>query len=130
MKACHNDIGHLGLERSLDLLKDRLYWVGMTADMENHIQTCDGFLCFKNKPQKTELYPIKATHLLELIHMDFLNIESCKTGKDVNILMVTDHFTQYAQAFVTPSQTAWVVAQTLWDKFFMHYGLPEKILSD
>ena len=23
MEACHDDIGHLGLERSLDLLKDR-----------------------------------------------------------------------------------------------------------
>ena len=27
-------------------------------------------------------------------------------GKDVNILVVTDHFTWYAQTFVTPSQTA------------------------
>ena len=71
-----------------------------------------------------------AFHTLELIHMDFLTIESGKTGKDVKILVVTDHFTQYAQAFVTPSQTAPVVPQTLWDKFFMDYGLPEKILSD
>ena len=34
MKACHNDIGHLGLGRSLDLLKDKFYWVGMFTDME------------------------------------------------------------------------------------------------
>ena len=62
--------------------------------------------------------------------MDFLTIELGKTGKDVNILVVTVHFTHYAQAFITPLQTAQVVAQTLWDKFFMHYGLPQKILSD
>ena len=62
--------------------------------------------------------------------MDFLTIESGKTGKDVNILVVTDHITWYAQTFVTPSQATWVVAQTLWDKFFMHCGIPEKILSD
>ena len=31
---------------------------------------------------------------------------------------------------MTPSQTAKVVAQTLWDKYFMHYGLPEKTVSD
>ena len=69
--------------------------------MESHIQTCERCLCFKSKPQKTELYPITATHPLELIHMDFLTVESCKTGKDVNILVVTDHFTWYVQAFVT-----------------------------
>ena len=48
----------------------------------------------------------------------------------MNILVVIDHIPQYAQAFVTPSQIAWVVAETLWDKFSMHYGLPEKIPSD
>ena len=98
----------------------------MNEEMGNHIRNCERCLCFKSKPQKTELCPIMATH----IHMDFLTIESGKTGKDVNILIVTDHFMQHAQAFITPSQTAWVVAQTPWDKFFMHYGFPEKILSD
>ena len=62
--------------------------------------------------------------------MDFLTIKSGKTDKHVNILVIADHFTQYAQAFVTPSQTIQVVAQTLWDKCFMHYGFPEKICSD
>ena len=85
--------GHLGLERSLDLLKDRFYWAGMMADMENHIQTCDRCLCFKSKQQKTELYPITATYPLELIHIDLFTIESGKTGKDVNILVVINHFT-------------------------------------
>ena len=56
--------------------------------------------------QKTKLCPITATYLLELIHMDCHTIESGKTGKDVNILVITDHFTWYVQAFVTPSQTA------------------------
>ena len=93
MKDCYDNIGYLDLERSLDLLKDRFYWAGMIADMENHIPTCNRHLCFNSKPQKTELYPIMATHPLELIHMDFLTIESDKTGKDVNILVITDHFT-------------------------------------
>ena len=105
MKACHDDISHLGLERSLDLLKDRFYWAGMFTNMENNIQTCDRCLCFKIKPQKTKLYPITTTHLLELVHMDLITVESGKTGKDVNVLVITDHCTLYAQAFVTPSQT-------------------------
>ena len=130
IKACHDDIGHLGLERSLDLLKDRFYWPGTNEEMGNHIRSCNRCLHFKSKLQRTELCPITATHPLELIHMDFLTIESGKTDKDVNILIIMDHFTQYPQAFVTPLQTAQVVAQTLWDKFFMHYGFPGKFLSN
>ena len=43
---------------------------------------------------------------------------------------MTDHFTQYAQAYVTWSQTALTTAKALWDNFIVHYGLPKKILSD
>ena len=59
IEACHDDIGHLGLERFLELLKDRFYWAGMTADMENHIQTCDRCLHFKSKPQKQNCIPLQ-----------------------------------------------------------------------
>ena len=70
---------------------------------------------------------------LELIHIDYLMIEAPKNSrsqKDVNILIVTDHFTRYVQAYVTPNQKATTVAKTLWERFFVHYGFPEKILSD
>ena len=74
-----------------------------------------------------------ATHPWELIHIDFLTIKvpkDSKSVKDVNILIVTDYFMRYAQAFVTTSQRALVVAKVLWDKFFMYYGIPKKLLSD
>ena len=45
-------------------------------------------------------------------------------------MVITDHFTRYAQAYVTPKQTAVVVAHTLWENFLVHYGWPEKILTD
>ena len=44
--------------------------------------------------------------------------------------MTTDHFAHYAQAIITSSQTAKCTAQNLWDKFIVHYELPEKILTD
>ena len=51
-------------------------------------------------------------------------------SRSINILIVTDHFIKYVQAYVTPRQTAVVVAQALWENFLVHYGWPEKILSD
>ena len=40
LKGCHNDLGHLGIERTLDLLRDQFYWPGMTEDMTRHIRQC------------------------------------------------------------------------------------------
>ena len=52
---------------------------------------------------------------MDLIHMDNLTIESVKRDdklkKDINVLVVTDHFARYAQVFVMPSQTTKVVAR-------------------
>ena len=130
LQACHNDVGHLGYDRCIDLLQDRFYWTGMAKDLEVHIKNCDRCLRFKQKPQVAELNPILASYPLELVHIDFLTIESGKDSKDINVLIITDHFTKFAQAFVTQSQTASVVARVLWDKYFMNYGLPTKLLSD
>ena len=58
---------------------------------------------------------ITATHPLELVHLDYLCLEPGKCLEE-NVLVVTDHFTRYAQAYVTRTQTAQMTAKTLWDK--------------
>ena len=73
---------------------------------------------------------VDATYPMELVHMDYLTTKANEGSKDVHILVITDHFTRYVQAIVTGSQTAKCTAQNLWDKFIVHYGLPEKSLMD
>ena len=99
----------------------------MIEDIEYHIRSCPHCLRFKTQPEKAELNPIIATRPLELVHIDYLTIEApegSKSGKDINVLVITDHFTRYAQVHITPSQKAHVVAKTLWEHFFVHYGFP------
>ena len=99
-------------------------------DIEKHIKSCPQGLRFKTQPEKAELNPIIATRPLELVHIDYLTIEppsNSKSNKDVNIPIITDHFTRYAQAHITSSQKAPIVARMLWDRFCIHYGFPEKI---
>ena len=67
---------------------------------------------------------------MQIVHIDFLTIELGKTDKDHNVLVVTDQFTQFAQAFVTTSQIAQTTSKTLWDKYFGYYGFQEMIISD
>ena len=62
--------------------------------------------------------------------MDYLTIEHGKTGNDVNILIITDHYSRFAQAVKTSNQTALTTAQTAYDHFFSKYGFSEKIVTD
>ena len=106
----------------------------MIEDIEYHIKSCPRCLGFNTKPEKAELNPIITTRPLEVVDKDYLTIEppaNSKPDKDINMLIITDHFTQYAQAHITSkSQKAPVVDKTLWDHFFVHHGFPEKILPD
>ena len=78
---------------------------------------------------KAELGPITAHRPLELVHMDFLHLEPSK-GNIENVLVITDHFTRYAQAFPSGTQTDQAMAKILWENFLCNYGFPEKFISD
>ena len=130
LQGCHDDLGHLGIEQTIDLLRDQFYWPGMIEDMIRHIKQCERCLRFKAVPDKTPLENVDATYPMELVHMDYLTIETNEGGKDVYILVIKDHFTWYAQGIVRCSQTAKCTAYNLWDKFIVHYGLPEKIVTN
>ena len=56
--------------------------------------------CLQSQAAKSPLENIVATHPLELVHLDYLCLEPGK-GLEENVLVVTDHFTRYAQAYVT-----------------------------
>ena len=81
------------------------------------------------QPDRAPLVSITTTQPLELICIDFLSLEQSKGGQQ-NILVVTDHFTRYAQAYPTRNQTARTTAEILFNQFITHYGIPKRIHSD
>ena len=82
-------------------------------------------------PSIEEISQMEASYPMEIVHVDFLIIgEKKDVRKDINILVVTDQFTDYAQAYVTSSQTAVTAAKALFDGYFTHYGWPTKLITD
>ena len=130
LEGCHDHVGHLGRDRSVELLRERFFWPGMYKDIAQHINTCGRCIRRKTQPnQRAPLVNVTTTYPLEMICIDFLKLERSKGGYE-NVLIVTDHFTKYAQAFPTLNQTAYTTAKTLYDNFLIHYGFPAKIHSD
>ena len=124
LKGCHDEVGHLGLECMLNLMYDQFFWPHMAAQAKECIGKCHPCHTFKAKQPKSPLKNIVATHPLELVNLDYLCLEPGK-GLEENVLAVTDHLTQYTQAYFTQTQTAQTTAKIPWDKFIVHYGLPK-----
>ena len=84
----------------------------MTAQAKEHVRKCHPCLAFKARQQEAPFKNTVATHPLELVHLNYLCLEPGK-GLEENVLVVTDHFTRYAQAYITKTQTAQMTAKTL-----------------
>ena len=126
----HNRFGHPGRERTMSLIRHRFYWSGMFKDTENWIKNCQRCVCRKTPTnQCAPLINIETTYPLELVCMDYLTLEQSKGGFQ-HILVITDHFTRFAQAIPTRNMTAKTTADALFNSFITYYGMPTRIHSD
>lgn len=130
LRELHDEMGHMGIERTLDLVRSRFFWPKMASAVEKKVKTCERCVRRKTLPEKAApLVNIRTSRPLELVCMDFLSLEpDLSNTKD--ILVITDHFTKYAVAVPTRNQKAQTVAKCLWENFLVHYGFPEKLHSD
>ncbi|RXN02811.1 Retrovirus-related Pol polyprotein from transposon 412 [Labeo rohita] len=130
LTSLHDHMGHMGVDRTLDLVRARFCWPKMVKDVERKVRTCGRCVRRKARPEKAApLVNIRTTRPLELLCMDYLSLEADKSGTK-DILVITDHFTKFAVAIPTPNQKARTVAKCLWENFMVHYGIPEKLHSD
>ena len=88
--------------------------------------------CLRKTPTAGVRAPLVSIHScapMELVCVDFLTLEKSKGGQE-NVLIVTDHFSRYAQAYPTKDQKANTVARVLWRNFFCQFGFPAKLHAD
>ncbi len=111
-------------------MKPRVYWPGMDTFVQEGIRTCGRCIRRKKSPPRAAgLVNLTSSAPMEFVCVDYLSLEVSKGGYE-NILVITDHFSRYAQAMPTRNQTARTTARVLYDNFFVHYGFPSVLHSD
>ena len=94
----------------------------MTLEVKSAVKNCKQCLHHDGDSVRSPLVPIEAMGPMDLLHLDFMKIEVSgnhekelkRKPEIVNVLVVTDHFTQHTMAFVTEDMTAHTVACILY----------------
>ena len=129
----HNSItaGHLGRKRTYQKIQQRYYWPRMYMDVKEWTTLCIDCNMFKrgNAKAKIETHAITTSQPFEIVAMDFIGPLPTSSEGNRHILVITDHFTKWVEAWAVKSANATTVAQLLME-FITRHGAPQHILSD
>ena len=131
LQSLHNNLGHQGINWTLDLLRERVYWPTMTQDASTWVQQCRWCQVAKgdyNIP-KQKFGHLITHNPLDLVCLDFTKVDPSKAGKE-NVLVMTDTFTKFSVTVTTNNQQALTVAKALVEWWFHVYSIPSRIHSD
>ena len=80
--ALHDDSGHLGFEKTLQMIRERFYWPRMFQEIKPWCEQCEK-CCLRKTPTaglRAPLVSIHSSTLMELVYVDFLTLEKSKGG--------------------------------------------------
>lgn len=98
IQTCHDDVGHVGLEKTIDLIT-KVYWFpSMRLQVKNHIESCTKCLTYSIPSGKKEgelhIYD-KGTKPFETLHIDHYGpLEITERGFK-HIFIIIDAFTKF-----------------------------------
>ena len=132
LEHLHNRAGHMGVKRTLERVRHRFYWPGYELDVERWVQECE--TCQKrNNPQPLPQAPlgtISASHPFQKITWDIMGPLPVTRKGNKYILVVTDVFSKWVEAFPLQVTDGLTLTSILMDEVICWYGVPQQLHSD
>ena len=128
----HKTAGHLGVTKTLSKIRQSYYWPGLQRDVRQYIAGCD--TCTRRKcPTKTNRAPMQIVRSglpMERIALDILGELPITDNGNRYILVISDYFTKWTEAFPMPNMEAKTVVDILTREVIARFGVPSIIHSD
>ena len=124
--------GHLGIQRTVARVQQRFYWPGFALDVARWCAACPQCAGRKGKPTpgRHPLVSTKTGAPFDRIALDILDTKHPTPRGYKYILVISDSFTKFTDAFPLRRHTAEEVAKILVTRWVVYHGVPKQIFSD
>ena len=127
----HRVGGHFGVKKTLFNTKMRFWWPGMKSDVTRWCRRCSECQCRNPRSgARISLHQDPVGSPMERMAMDILSFKDVTDNGNTCVLVVTDYFSKWTEAFALPNHQAITVADTLVTEVFLRLGVPKIIHSD
>ena len=123
---------HLGAQRMLLQLTEHYYWPGMKKDIDTWCLECQS--CQQSKPAPSrahgKLQKVITGAPMDMLAIDILSGLPTATDGNKHIMVCTDYFTKWSEAYALPDAEAHTCITVLYNNFFARFGLPRQLHTD
>lgn len=131
---CHDNscATHPGLSRTMSRIRKAFYWPGYFQDVKNYVASCNSCLARRGyRPkQKAPLQHIPiAERPFQKVAIDAVGPLVMSRNGNKWILVLSDYFTRWPEAYPVPDITSKTVAKVLVD-YISRHGIMEILYSD
>ena len=115
---------HIGVERCLRRARVCLYWPRMSAEVKEHIFTCETCRTYETKQAKETLMSHEVPQTpWQKVRSDLFTLSNC------DYLVTVGYYSDYYELDKLPSAKAANVIRAT-KSHFAHHGIPEQLISD
>ncbi len=124
--------GHFGAERTLAHVQTRFYWYDMRDDVSLWCRTCQACASRARPLKKPQAHmgSVRVGGAFERVAIDVMGPLLETDRYHSYILVVSDYFTKWVEAYPLPNQTATVVADIVVKEWVPRFGVPLSLHSD
>ncbi|CAI7902111.1 unnamed protein product, partial [Closterium sp. NIES-54] len=125
-------LGHLGVQRTTDLVRKQYDWYGMGSDVSAFVRGCPTCIFQKGSwTAKGELRPVPVTKPWDRVVIDFVGpLPVTEKGGNRYIISAMDHFTKWPECKAVRHAESATAATFVAEKIISTHGCPLVIHTD
>ena len=125
--------GHLSARKTLRRISKKYYWPNLEEDVKDWCKACQICASRRDTGRKPKV-PLKPMPIalapMEQTAMDIVGPLPLTRSGNKYILVFSDYFTRWPEAYAMEDQKSETVAQIFVEKIVYRYGVPKKLLTD